>query len=360
MAERDGAIVVQRDHHHGDGGGLKRLQVRDLSLLAAHLGETLHTDTLQAADALLTPWRERFPVVNAVISTWSAGRKVRSQGPDAAQDLRDALRVAVEAENATGGERILRRESVRLFGDSKRIEALTPWLEIMAAGEISSSGLSHEDIWSAFGLRRQPQPMLLSGKSRIWVAGHRLPIISPYVGLPPESIEAIEEPVDFVLSVENLTSFHDAANLADPRHRLIIYTGGMPSPAWCRAWQRMLASLPSETPIYHWGDIDEGGFRIAHVIQRASAKVGRSIRPWMMSPDSFPSEYLSIGKVPTASELLRMCTTSEATGWQDVSDAMRLQPIRLEQEALHPQLPPCKSLGRNREQSGTASPLTTR
>jgi hypothetical protein len=345
MAERDGAIAVERDHHHADGSGLKRLQVRDISRLAAHLGQTLHTETLQAAQDVLAPWKARFPLVDSVLSAWAAGRKVRSQGPDAAHDLRDALRVAAEAGDATTGERILRRESVRLFGDSKRIEALTHWLDVLATGDTASSGLSREDVWSAFGLRRQPQPLLLAGRTRIRVAGVTLPLFSPYLGLPPEQIEGIDEPVSFVLTIENLTSFHDAASVVDPRSRLILYTGGMPSPAWRTAWQRMLASLPSDTPIYHWGDIDEGGFRIAHAIQRASSAVGRAIRPWMMSPESLPSESLAHAALPTSNELQRMCATSEAAGWRDVAHSLRSRPIRLEQEALVPRLPPCRPCG---------------
>jgi hypothetical protein len=339
MAERDGAIVVQRNAHHGDGSGLKRLQVCDLTRLAIHLGTPLHGDVLGSANEVLAPWRDRFPVVDAVLSTWAAGRKIRQHGPDAAPDLVDALRVAADALNGATRERTLRRESVRLFGDSKRIEALTPWLELLASGEIASSGLSREEIWSTFGLRRQPQPLLLAGSGHVSVAGESLPIVAPYMGLPPEQIMGIHSQAEFVLTVENLTSFHDAASLPDARPRLIIYSGGMPSPAWRRAWQCMVASISDEASLYHWGDIDEGGFRIAHAIQRTAHEIGKSIRPWMMSPESLPQACVDAAETPTSSELRRMCDASAAAGWEQVCDELMHRPIRLEQEALEARLP---------------------
>ena len=40
-----------------------------------------------------------------------------------------------------GGERILRKESVRLFGSrrSKHLERLTPWLELLVSGDLAAA-----------------------------------------------------------------------------------------------------------------------------------------------------------------------------------------------------------------------------
>src|SRR5690606_21312735 len=126
--------------------------------------DTLAT-RIAAAEALLQPWRARFPVIDAVLEHWRHDRRVRGQACDAAGDLADAARAVDALVDEAGGERILRRESIRLFGHSKRLEALTPWLEVLFTGELAASGLDAAQTWSALGLRKQPQPLLLAGRA---------------------------------------------------------------------------------------------------------------------------------------------------------------------------------------------------
>jgi hypothetical protein len=56
-----------------------------------------------------------------VLATWRTGRKVRSYGPEAAADLADAARAVETLLADARGERILRKASIALFGDSKRL-----------------------------------------------------------------------------------------------------------------------------------------------------------------------------------------------------------------------------------------------
>ena len=167
LAERDGAIAVQRESRSGDGSRLLRISVAELAALARHLGVELLDDRVEQAARLLQPWRERFPILEEVLDTWRANRKLRGAGPEAAADGADAARAVAARLGDAGTERILRRESVRLFGDSKRLEKLTPWLEILVTGELAASGLAKEEVWSSIGLRREPQPLLLTPGARL-------------------------------------------------------------------------------------------------------------------------------------------------------------------------------------------------
>jgi hypothetical protein len=142
-----------------------------------------------------------------------------------------------------------------------------------------------------------------------------------------------------VLSVENLASFHDAARAAGADRVLVVYTGGMPSPAWRRAYVRLLRSLPPDMPVWHWGDIDEGGFRIAAKISEAAAKAGKKLQPLLMAPDELPDEVYAAAPRPTPPQLARMCRWATLAGWEGVSAALQLRPIQLEQEHLNVQLP---------------------
>lgn len=339
LAERDGAISVARDRHHDDGARLLRIVVADSNRLATHLGVTLGATAATQARQRLAPWIEHFPVLEQLVSLWAGGRRWRQQGPEAVTDLLDALRLASDVAAASDHERILRRESVRLFGDSKRIEALTPWLELLLSGELAVSGLDREAIWAAYGLRRQPQPLLLSGRARIVSGERRLELLRPYLGLPPEAVHGLAEPVGFLLSVENLSSFHDLAAGAGESSGLIGYSAGMPSPSWRRAWARLLASLPTCTPVYHWGDLDQGGLRIAETMADIARASGHRLLPWLMHPDEFSASELATAATPDPSTLARMLASARRCGWHALADALARRPLLLEQEACAARLP---------------------
>ena len=339
LAERAGAITVERDVHTGDGRRLLRLRVRDTAALARHLGLSLLEDRVAAAENQLAPWRPRFPVLDAVLAAWRANRKLRGAGPEAAGDVADAARAAAARLDDAGEERILRRESVRLCGDSKRLEKLTRWLEILATGELAASGLADAEVWAMLGLRREPQPFLLAGPGIVQLTGVRLPLVRPYLGLPAEMVQSIATDARCLVSIENLASFHDATRAPGAERVLMLYTGGMPSPAWRAAYMRILHALLPTTGVYHWGDIDVGGFRIASVLASSARDAGRTLQPWRMSPADLVPAALTRGVAPTATVLAAMRYWAREAGWPQVAVALGARPLKLEQEALEPDLP---------------------
>lgn len=339
LAERAGAIAARREGRSGDGSKLLRLSVADLPALARHLGMPLLDEQVAEAIRKLDAWIARFPIIVEVIEAWRQGRKVRGCAAEAAVELALAAKAVAARADDAGYERILRRESVRLFGDSKQLEKLTPWLDILVTGELAASGLSKEEVWSAIGLRREPQPMLLAGDGSVELADATLPLVRPYLGLPVESVRAVATTARCLVTIENLASFHDATRSPGAASALLLYTGGMPSPAWRGAYARVLASLPPTLPVYHWGDIDEGGFRIAAVLAATAQATGRRLQPWMMSPTDLPAALLAQAGAPTAASLAAMLRGAERCGWSTVADQLRQQPIRLEQESLDPVLP---------------------
>lgn len=344
LAERAGAITVERDRNRGDGERLLRIAVADPDALAAQLGtELLHT-RVSSASSLLGPWQARFPLLGDVLQAWGNGRKVRGCGPEAAPDLADAARAVDTLRGDPGRERILRRESVRLFGDSKRLEKLSPWLELLVTGELPPTGLAREDVWAAVGLRREPQPLLLAGSGTAVLEDVRLPLVRPYLGLPVEALRGLVTEAAYLMTIENLTSFHEAAGDAAAAAGLLLYTGGMPSPAWRRAYARIVEGLPPSTSIYHWGDIDEGGFRIASVLADVMRGRGRVLQPWRMCMSTSGITSECDLRVPTPGTLTAMCRWAGRAGWNDVAAELAQHPLLLEQESLDVALPtgsPC-------------------
>ena len=181
--------------------------------------------------------------------------------------------------------------------------------------------------------------MLLAGSGTVQLADVVLPLVRPYLGLPVEAVRTVTTSARCVLSIENLASFHDAARAAGNEAVLLLYTGGMPSPAWRAAYASILANLPAALPIHHWGDIDEGGFRIAAVLAQTCAASGRKLQPWCMSPGELPEQLVRAADPPSAATLAAMCRWAAQAGWDDVALALRENPLKLEQEALDPRLP---------------------
>ena len=345
LAERCGAIAIQRDRHRGDGERLLRLTVVDLDALAAHLGTTLLDDRVGVAADVLSPWLPPFPVLAQVLDAWRGDRKVRGCGPEAANDLADAALVVRARRVDETHERILRRESARLFAGraqaSKRLEQLTPWLHLLASGQLAAEGtVEKEHVWASLGLRREPQPLLVAGTGTLLLDGAvQVPLATTFLGVPLEAVQGVRTSAACVLSVENLASFHDAARAEGADRSLLLYTGGMPSPAWRRAYARLLRSLPADLPVWHWGDIDEGGFRIAAVLAETAATTGHRLRPWRMSPAGLECMDDRDAHVPAPAVLDAMCRWAERAGWDGVAHALRARPLCLEQEALPAGLP---------------------
>lgn len=332
LAERDGAITVERDLLRGDGSRLVALTLRNAGGLARHLGVPLLNDQTDTAARLLQPWRESFPVIDDVVAAWREGRKVRGASADGAVDLADASRAAVAADPEE--ERILRRESIRLFGDSKRLESLWSWLDLLRSGELKPSGLARDEVLAAWGFRREPQPFLLAGVGRVHVDGQWLPLVRPWLGLPMHAFGAIRSEARWVLSIENLSTFHEAARALGPREGILIYTGGMPSPAWRAAYRRLLAGVPADSAVYHWGDIDEGGFRIAAALATEAAAEGRALKPWCMSAETLPEDVRAQSLPADSTTLGRMRNWAERAGWSDLAIVLDRTPLKLEQEAI--------------------------
>lgn len=338
LAERAGAVTAARATSAGDSSALSRLNLLSLDKLGAHLGIRLLSERADEASRRLSTFEIKYPVIARTSEAWARGKKVRGCGPEAAKDLADAIEAVESRSRDNHEERILRRESVRLYEDSKRLERLTPWLEVLVTGELAASGLSKEDIWASLGLRREPQPMLLAGSGTVRLRDSSIPLIKPYLGLPVDAVEAIETDARYLLTIENLASFHDAARAMPDSRGLLIYTAGMPSPAWRALYARILRALPTSVFVYHWGDIDEGGFRIAAALSSVATHSGRILRPWLMSPETIPAIRRN-AKQPTSATLAEMVRWASRAGWNQVAEDLQKTPVQVEQESIDPSYP---------------------
>lgn len=113
--------------------------------------------------------------------------------------------------------------------------------------------------------------------------------------------------------------------------QVLLYSSGMPSPAWLAAFRVIVQATPSSTPLHHWGDFDEGGFRIAARVAKEVQALGRRLLPWRMSPSDIP-ESMRVAAPPAT--CARMARWAEAAGWINLREEVLEAGFVAEQEGL--------------------------
>jgi hypothetical protein len=318
-----------------DGGYVQRVDLVDAARLARFLN-VLPASEIRAAAAARLKWLcADFPVIEAVLERWGKMKTVRGYGPDDAAAWHDAV-LAVRAARELGdaGETPIRNFSARVFSDSKRVESLTPVLDVLLAGRIDAEIREPHAVWLELGLVREEQPVRLAGSLRVVRTRVAALLDAPYSAFPAAAVTAIErgQAVAELLSIENLTTFHQEAKRRCDDPVLLIYTGGAPSPAWRAMYGRLLDSLPASTLVRHWGDVDEGGFRIAAQIAAVALDHGRLLQPCRMAPSDVPPERRKAARPGTVES---MKVFAKQAGWADIAAAMDpAHGFTVEQESL--------------------------
>jgi Uncharacterized protein conserved in bacteria C-term(DUF2220). len=331
-AQRLGAISIAWERRAGPGGQIQRLTLVSLPALAEFLGVRPTTAKVADAEAALAPWRNTWLAADQIINSWRAGRSPRGVAVDAWPKVVEAFRVMDHCREQNYADVSERRVSAQLFRDSKHIEALTTILDLLTAPAFDQSEARHaEATLAALGLLKHPSAFLVAGpvqiKTSLLGGGvERSSVLTPYSGYSPRHVVGAEGAPAYLLSVENLTIFHELANgLAGPLRGVLVYTGGYPSPSQLRGYVALLRSFPDDMPVWHWGDTDLGGFRIAGLL---AEQVGRSLRLWNMATYDEGGVGPALGK----GEVGRIAALCERWGWPEEQLAVARHAARIEQE----------------------------
>ena len=345
LAERSGAIEIRAKVMVQPPLDVAGVAVLNLAKLANFLGARLRRDSVSEARSMLDTHTGLFPVLTEVIERWSLGHKVRGQEATDASvaQILDAIRL-ISARRGVVRDELLRRVSAMMFGDSKRVEGIVKWIDLLWFNSIAPSGLDSSEVFSAIGLHKEPLPVLISGPLTVVTSTTTVGVVHPYLGFAPAHIAGfVPNPAVLswrVLTIENRQTFHEFAEAASDQVGLVLlYTGGMPSPSWRQVYMLILKSLPRQTTqAFHFGDLDEGGMRIGAVIAGSAAEAGFTLKPWLMDP----RELIGLGYAlkPTAESVSSaMSRTCRSIGWNDLAIHVETHPGTLEQEVLLPQFP---------------------
>lgn len=337
-ARAHGAVRIIWDHGSENEGTpddfIMRINLGELSMLADLMGERPRADVLAEGVSLVTPRFDRFPVLAQLCQRWTMLRTVRRYGPENAQVWLDAIRVIDFARGLREDDAIalpIREASYRIFKDSKRLEKLAPAVDVLLYSDLDAMPRAGDEVWKEIGLFREEQPIRLAGS--ITIVRERVTALldAPYAAFAAASLLRVADVPEHVTSIENLTTFHSEARRLCNEPCLLIYTGGTPSPAWRAMYWRLLASIPASVPVRHWGDVDEGGFRIATLIAHDAKSAGKTLLPWRMHPDDIPQE---LRRPAAEGTVKRMSRYALSAGWPDISAAVELAKMTVEQEGL--------------------------
>ncbi len=333
-ARAQGAISLSWDDPQEGNGFIRRVDLVDPRALATFLGHTPLADVLAGVAAQFAPYLERFPVLNDVLERWAQLRTVRTLTPASMQEWLDAAKIIDAARQNVAPDAIsvpIREASYRLFKDSKRIEKLAGPMDVLLCGSVEAMPREPASVWEELGLFREEHPVLLAGNVIITRERVSACLDTPYGGLPAATVQRLESIPSQVMTIENLTTFHSEAKRRCAENVLIIYTAGMPSPAWRAMYRRLLQEVPKSTPILHWGDVDEGGFRIAAALAREARAVGHKLQPWKMHPDDVSAE---VRRKATPYVLERIRRFAVAADWASLGDAVAEAGFTVEQEGV--------------------------
>jgi len=273
-----------------------------------------------------------FPVIHDVLDRWSTLKRVRNTSPSDAVAWVDAC-AAIEQSRAAVAEgqieTAVRDASARIFRDSKRIEALIAPIDVLLSGSVDIPARAESEVLQELGLFKEEQPARLAGNVVVRRERGSFVLDRPYCALPPSTVLGFASIPLRVLTIENQTTFHAQARSRCDEEGLILYTAGMPSPAWRQMYVRLLRELPGSAAVAHWGDFDEGGFRISAFLARAAAEAGKKLVALSMHPDDInPSQR----RPATDRTIERMVAFAEQANWHEIAEAIRSARFIAEQE----------------------------
>ncbi|MCL4252118.1 MAG: hypothetical protein KJ065_28480 [Anaerolineae bacterium] len=333
-AEDKGAISIDWDRRAGHDGQVVRIRLASLPDLTALLGERTSVEILDEARTALMPLQAVVSTITLFLSAWAEDRAPRGIHVSDWIKVRDAAVAIKDCKSRDFAEVSVRRASVTLFGYSKRIEALIPALDALTAQRIDAEARPAETVLAALGLVKHPSTLLIAGPGQLLSGessstAHNHDIQRPYSGVSPRHVFGYAGTPAWLLTVENLTIFHElAAGNAGPLKGLVIYTGGFPSHAVLRAYLAIANAIGEDARLYHWGDTDLGGFRIAETIACAATSINRRISLWAMG------DYQGItdGKLLRDKEIADIENICARNGWAANADAIARRRIAIEQE----------------------------
>lgn len=326
-----------------EGNQIKRIRLTNLERLASFLQKDTLSARVNNAIKVLIPCENLAPewlqgIYKDIVCKWKKGNRPFNLSPEDARIMCDIITL-VDYLESSKNELDMRTVSVRLYQDTKYLEnRILSRIISIYRHHFALVNASDEEILAEISLSKYPWPVLIRGELDVIPNRKSEPVIycgvKPYIGIPPDSIQGVKarSVPDYVLTIENFSTFNTYSRQINDGG-IIIYTNGFPNKWLASFYKDILSHTGDKVPVYHWGDIDVGGFRILAKLQEYARSFNIPVLPHLMSPS--PSQY---GKLFSDSEKRELKKIDSINDEADkvLSTLQTDGSMKVEQESINP------------------------
>jgi hypothetical protein len=361
-AERTGGIALEKSRLSHFTGELARVRLVNADSLYRFL---VRVPADAVADAARRTIETAIPdilddpffadVEQDAITAWKSNKNFLGFAPTQAASFVTVLRLAHGIIHLAGRDVDHRTFSRRTVKDSKALERSEGRVaQLLKRRNENLAGDEPREVLEASGIVRRAHLLQVKGPLRL--SSNALKIEGTgqvFIGMPWIAVQqaTLSRPIDYIMVIENPTSFWRYCTEIQGNY-LALLSDGFPARDVLSSMSHLVnvARAAADAPVYHWGDIDSGGVRIAAHLEDA---FGVRISLHQMSP----ALALKLG-TPLQSRkgveglVTRVGDIGELARWLFTEQAMAL-----EQEELDPKAPDSTNQGLSNDQAGPRQPI---
>lgn len=299
-----------------------------------YLRRTPKTDTVKIQRTKLAEAETRTKgVANrfcmAMLSNIEEGKSI-GYGLSRDLTLLEDILLVLEKLEGLNTETYIRNFSELVFHDSKRLQAiLSPLTNILV--DFGDCSGQKETVLAEYNLINNPGYVYIKGDWLITCNGRELDVRSFEGGIAVSSealdgIEQMKVPGGKVVSVENLTTFHDTRE----NQGAILYLGGFMNTVRANFLKHLYACEPN-AQYFHKGDLDPYGFLI---LENLKEKTGIPFLPMEMDLETLKLCHRSGHYRPLDDTDKKALASNKLSGYQPVLQYMVEHNCKIEQECF--------------------------
>lgn len=247
--------------------------------------------------------------------------------------------------NGNTQEQMERVLSVSLYKDSKCFERTVKAKALIILRQLqqkqNEEKIEDADLLQLYGVTRWPEIMEFCGNLCVTMDDEKQIIYQDQIYGSYVNSEMIAHmkradvsSIDQIMFIENKANYVWYISNKKKHDELVIYHGGVYSPSKGKWFQLIKDGLKKNTAVYHWSDIDAGGFRI---FTRLNNNIFEEAKPYCMDVDTLmanKSKCIPLGSEHYKKILQRMAAEDKYASFRDTIQYMLKNDVKLEQENL--------------------------
>jgi hypothetical protein len=280
-AERAGGIALEQERlgrFTGEFARIRLIEADNLYRFLARVPADSIADTArQAIEASISNilddpfFRE---IENEAIVAWRCNKSFLGFTPMEVENFIIVLRLAHGIMHLAGRDIDHRTFSRRTVKDSKALERWEGRVaQLLKRRDESLTGDEPREILEASGIVRRAHLLQVRGPLRLCSDAFKIDGTGEvFIGLPWAAVQqaTLSKPVDYIITIENPTSFWRYCTEIAGNY-LALLSDGFPARDVLSSMTHLVKAARGlkDVPVYHWGDIDAGGVRIAAHLEDA-------------------------------------------------------------------------------------------